>query len=161
MAEIDYEKCIDLASKRLRDVITAANKADPYEMKALMMSSMCSEESEFTEHTKLTLNGDQTNGIYFMFKGYNFHITKDSEYNSKFSSDLYHIWCECVSFDGEEMPMSHVYVNWLCGGDFLEMEHGAFLAGEITQQAFEKYLWNDVHIYCSNWLEKNKEKINK
>lgn len=111
--------------------------------------------------TELTLNGDQTSGIYFMFKGYNFHITKDSEYNSKFISDLYHIWCECRVFNGEEVPMSHVYVTWLCGGDFLEGEHKAFLTGEITQQAFEKYLWNDVHIHCSDWLEKNKEKIDK
>ena len=58
MAEIDWEKCIDLANKRLRDVITAANKADAKEMASLMLSSMCSEESEFTEQTKLTLYSD-------------------------------------------------------------------------------------------------------
>lgn len=166
MLNIDWEKCINLANKRLRDVITAANKEDPYEMEALMMSSICGEESVFTVLTdtkqmELTLNGDQTNGIYFMFKGYNFHITKDSEFNSKFVSDLYHIWCECRVFNGEEVPMSHVYVNWLCGGDFLEEKHKAFLTGEITQQEFEQYLWDDVNIHCSDWLEKNKEKIDK
>lgn len=159
--DFDFEKCIGLASKRLRDVITAANKADAKEMASLMLSSICSEESEFIEHTKLTLYGDQTNGIYFMFNCYKFHITKDSEYNSKFISDLYHIWCECRTFNGEEMPMSHVHVTCLCGGDFLEAKHRAFLNGEITQQEFEQYLWDDVHIHCSDWLEKNKEKINK
>lgn len=117
--------------------------------------------SEFTEHTKLTLYGDQTNGIYFTFKGYNFHITKDSEYNSKFISDLYHIWCECRVFNGEEMPISLTYVTWLFGGSFLEEKHKAFLTGKITKQEFEQYLWNDVNIYCSDWLEKNKEKIGK
>lgn len=117
------------------------------------------EKSEFTEQTELTLNGDQTDGIYFTFKGYNFHITKDSEYNSKFISDLYHIWCECKVFNGEEMPI--VYVNWLFGGSFLEEKHKALLTGKITQQEFEQYLWNDVSIHCSNWLEKNREKIDK
>ena len=110
---------------------------------------------------ELTLNGDQTNGIYFTFKGYSFHITKDSEYNSKFISDLYHIWCECKAFNGEEMPMSHTYVKWLFGGSFLEEKHKAFLTGKITKQEFEQYLWDDVNIYCSDWLEKNKEKIGK
>lgn len=158
MAEIDFEKCIDLANKRLRDVITAANKADAKEMASLMLSSMCSEESEFTKQTELTLNGDQTKGIYFMFKGYNFHITKDSEYNSKLITDLYHIWCDCRSFNGEEMP---TYVTWLFGGSFLEEKHEAFLTGKITKQEFEQYLKNDASIYCSNWLEKNKDKIDK
>lgn len=161
MAEIDWEKCIDLANKRLRDVVTAANKADTEEMTNLMLSNMCSEKSEFTEHTELALNGDQTDGIYFTFKGYNFHITKDSEYNSKFISDLYHIWCECRVFNGEEMPISHTYVTWLFGGGFLEEKHKAFLTGKITKQEFEQYLWNDVNTHCSDWLEKNKEKIGK
>ena len=158
MAEIDFEKCIDLANKRLRDIITAANKADAKEITSLMLSSMCSEESEFTKQTELTLNGDQTNGIYFAFKGYNFHITKDSEYNSKLISDMYHIWCDCRSFNGEEMP---TYVTWLFGGSFLEEKHKAFLTGKITKQEFEQYLRNDASIYCSNWLEKNKDKIDK
>lgn len=161
MTEIDWEKCIGLANKRLRDVITAANKADAKEMTSLMLSSMCSEESEFTEKAELALNGDQTNGIYFTFKGYNFHITKDSEYNSKFISDLYHIWCECRVFNGEEMLISHTYVTWLFGGSFLEEKHKAFLTGEITKQEFERYLWDDVNVHCSDWLEKNKEKIGK
>ena len=51
MAEIDFEKCIDLANKRLRDVITAANKADTEEMASLMLSSMCGEESEFMKNS--------------------------------------------------------------------------------------------------------------
>lgn len=123
------------------------------------MAEIDREKSEFTEQTELTLNGDQTDGIYFTFKGYNFHITKDSEYNSKFISDLYHIWCECKVFNGEEMPI--VYVNWLFGGSFLEEKHKALLTGKITQQEFEQYLWNDVSIHCSNWLEKNREKIDK
>lgn len=161
MTAIDWEKCIGLANKRLRDVITAANKADANEMASLMLSSMCSNESEFTKQAELTLNGDQTNGIYFTFKGYNFHITKDSEYNSEFISDLYHIWCECKAFNGEETPLSQVYVGWLFGGSFLEKEHKAFLTDEITQQEFERYLWDDVNIHCSDWLEKNKEKIRK
>ena len=114
-----------------------------------------------TKMTELALNGDQTDGIYFTFKSYNFHITKDSEYNSKFISDLYHIWCECRVFNGEEMPISLTYVTWLFGGSFLEEKHKAFLTGEITKQEFEQYLWNDVNIYCSDWLEKNKEKIGK
>lgn len=161
MAEIDFEKCIDLANKRLRDVITAANKADAKEMASLMLSSMCSEESEFTKQTELTLNGDQTNGIYFAFKGYNFHITKDSEYNSKFISDLYHIWCECRVFNGEEMPMGHAYVNWLCGGDFLEAKHKAFIDGWISEKEFVDYLYTDVSGWLNIWLEKNKDRINK
>lgn len=163
VAWIDWEKCIDLANKRLRDVITAANKADPYEMEALMMCSMCGDPAEFThydkEQTELTLNGDQIEGIYFKFQGYNFHITKDSEYNSKYHSDLYHIWCECKFFNGEEMPMSHTYVNWLCGGDFLEEKHKAFIDGQIPEKEFVDYLYSDVNICLSTWLENNKEKI--
>ena len=161
MTEINWEKCIDLANKRLRDIVTAANKADAEEMMRLMLSSMCSKESEFTEQTKLTLSDDQTTGIYFTFKGYNFHITKDSEYNSKFISDIYHIWCVCRVFNGKEMPAFHTYVTWLFGGSFLEEKHKAFLTGEITKQEFEQYLWDDVNIHCSDWLEKNKEKIDK
>lgn len=161
MAEIDFEKCIDLANKRLRDVITAANKVDAKEITSLMLSSMCSEESEFTKQTELALNGDQTNGIYFTFKGYNFHITKDSEYNSKFIYDLCHIWCECRVFNGEEMPISHTYVTWLFGGSFLEEKHKAFLTGKITKQKFEQYLRKSFCLCCSNWLEKNKDKIDK
>ena len=161
MTEINWEKCIDLANKRLRDVVTAANKADAEEMASLMLSSMCSEESEFAKQIKLTLSGDQTTGIYFTFKGYNFHITKDSEYNSKLISNIYHIWCVCRVFDGEETPAFHTYVTWLFGGSSLEEKHKAFLAREITQQEFEQYLWDDVSIPCSDWLEKNKEKIDK
>ena len=103
--------------------------------------------------TELALNGDQTKGIYFMFGCYKFHITKDVEMNSNLISDLYHIWCEC-----EGMP---IHVKWLFGGSFLEEKHKAFLTGEITQQEFEQYLWDEVHIHCSDWLEKNKEKIDK
>lgn len=161
MAEIDWEKCIDLANKRLRDVITAADKADAREMTSLMLSSMCSEESEFTENTKITLDGDQYYGIYFMFNCYKFHITKDAEMNSNHVSDLYHIWCKCEFFDGEETPMGLVYVNWLCGATLLEEKHEAFLTGEITGQEFEQYLWDEVNTCCSDWLEKNKEKISK
>lgn len=40
IAKIDWEKCVDLANKRLRDVVAAANKADTEEMKALMLSSI-------------------------------------------------------------------------------------------------------------------------
>lgn len=161
MAEINWEKCIDLANKRLRDVITAANKAVSSEMLALMTCSICGEESEImiTEKCELTLNGDQVEGIYFTFQGYNFHITKDSEYNSKYHSDLYHIWCECKFFDGEEMPMSHTYVNWLCGGDFLEEKHKAFIDGQIPEKEFVDYLYSDVNVCLSTWLENNKEKI--
>lgn len=161
MSNIDFEKCIDLANKRLRDVITAANKADPYEMEALMMSSICGEESEFTEQTKITLYGDQTKGIYFMFNCYKFHITKDTEFNAIYTTNMYHLWCLCDYFKNVEDPVKHVHVTWLFGATFLEEKHKAFLTGEITQQAFEKYLWDEVHAYCSDWLEKNKEKIDK
>lgn len=161
MAKIDFEKCIDLANKRLRDVITAANKADPYEMEALMMSSMCSEESEFTEQTKITLYGDQTKGIYFMFNCYKFHITKDTEFNAIYTTNMYHLWCLCDYFKNVEDPVKHVHVTWLFGATFLEEKHKAFLTGEITQQEFEQYLWDEVHTHCSDWLEKNKEKIGK
>lgn len=161
MTAIDWEKCISLANKRLRDVITSANNADAKEMTSLMLSSMCSKESEFNKQIELTLNGDQTNGIYFTFKGYNFRITKDSEFNSKYHPNMYHIWFTCFYFDGEEVPMSLVHVGWIYGASFLEEKHKAFLDGEITKQELEQYLWNDVNIHCSDWLEKNKEKIGK
>ena len=168
MTEIDWEKCIELTNKRLRDVITAANKADADEMESLMMSSMCGEDSEFMknsdeeqteEQTELTLNGDQTNGIYFKFQGYNFRITKDSEYNSKRHSDLYHVWCECKFFDNEELTMGLIYISWFCGGDFIEDMHHSFLAGKISEKKFADYIYNDLSFYLRDWLEKNKEKI--
>ena len=160
MTEINWEKCIVLANKRLKDVIAAANKADNEEMTRLMLSSMCGEESEFTEHisneqTELTLNGDQTNGVYFTFKGYNFHITKDAEFNAVYTTDIYHIWYLCDSFKNVEGLVKHVHVKWLFGGTFFEGKHKAFLTGKITKQEFEQYLWDDVHIHCSDWLEKN------
>ena len=161
MAKIDWEKCIDLINKRLRDVITAANKADAKEMASLMLSSICGEESEFTEQTKLTLYGDQTKGIYFMFDCYKFHITKDTEFNAIYTTNMYHLWCLCDYFKNVEDPVKHVHVTWLFGAAFLEEKHKAFLTGEITQQEFEQYLWDEVHIHCSDWLEKNKEKIDK
>lgn len=40
---VDFEKCVELAQQRLRDVITAANKADREEMLSLMISSMLNE----------------------------------------------------------------------------------------------------------------------
>lgn len=166
MTKIDWEKCIDLANKRLRDVITAANNADADEMESLMMSSMCGEDSEFMknsdeEQTELTLNGDQTNGIYFKFQGYNFHITKDSEYNNKLTSDLYHVWCECKFFDNEKLTMGLIYINWFCGGDIIEDMHHSFLAGKISEKKFTDYIYNDLSFYLRDWLEKNKEKIGK
>lgn len=39
----NFEKCVELAQERLRQVITAANKADPEEMRALMCSSITNE----------------------------------------------------------------------------------------------------------------------
>lgn len=39
----DFEKCVELAQQRLRDVITAANKGDQKEMLALMTCSMLNE----------------------------------------------------------------------------------------------------------------------
>ena len=56
---------------------------------------------------------------------------------------------------------SHTEYPVLFGGSFLEEKHKAFLTGEITQQEFEQYLWDDVNIHCSDWLEKNIEKIGK
>lgn len=46
--EIDWEECIKKAQDRLRDIITAANKADPYEMTALMCSSLCGGEDDMS-----------------------------------------------------------------------------------------------------------------
>lgn len=161
MTAIDWEKCISLANKRLRDIITAANNADAKEMTSLMLSSMCSKESEFTKQAELTLSGDCKEGIYFDFQGYNFHITKDSEFNSKYHPNMYHIWFTCFYFDGEEVPMSLVHVGWIYGASFLEEKHKAFLDGEITKQELEQYLKNDVNTCCSYWLEKNREKIDK
>ena len=40
---VDFEKCVELAQQRLRDVITAANKADREEMLSLMVTSMLNE----------------------------------------------------------------------------------------------------------------------
>lgn len=40
---VDFEKCVELAQQRLRDVITAANKADSEEMLSLMTTSMLNE----------------------------------------------------------------------------------------------------------------------
>ncbi len=161
MTKIDWEKCIGLANKRLRDIITAANKADAEEMISLMLSSICSEESEFTKQAEVTLNGDCKNGIYFEFQGYNFHITKDLEFNNKYHADMYHIWCTCVYFDGVKVPMSFVHVGWIYGASFLEEKHKAFLDDKITKHEFEQYLKNDVNTCCSYWLEKNREKIDK
>ena len=158
MAEIDWEKCIDLASKRLRDVITAANKADTLEMASLMLNSMCGEVSEFTENnenTKITLYGDQTKGIYFMFQCYKFHITKDSEFNAPYTTNMYHLWCLSDCFKNVEDPVKHIHVTWLYGAEFLEEKHKAFVDGQISQSEFEQYLWNKVHTCCSDWLEKN------
>lgn len=160
MTEINWEKCISLANKRLRDVVTAANKADAKEMTSLMLNSMCSEESEFTKQAELALNGDCKEGIYFTFQGANFHITKDVEMNSNHISDMYHIWCICDYFDGEAST-SQIHVDWLYGASFLEEKHKAFLDGKITKQEFEQYLKNDVNMFCSYWLKKNKEKIGK
>ena len=130
------------------------------EMARLMLSSVCGEEeSGFTEHTKLTLYGDQTTGIYFTFQGYKFHITKDTEFNAIYTTNMYHLWCECDYFKNVEDPVKHVHVAWLYGATFLEEKHKAFLTGEITKQEFEQYLWDNVNIHCSDWLEKNKEKI--
>lgn len=39
----DFEKCVELAQQRLKDIITAANKADPEEMRALLCSSIANE----------------------------------------------------------------------------------------------------------------------
>ena len=158
MAKIDWEKCINLANKRLRDVITAANKADTLKMASLMLNSMCGEVSEFTENnesTKITLYGDQTKGIYFMFQCYKFHITKDSEFNAVYTTNMYHLWCLNDYFKNVEDPVKHIHVAWLYGAAFLEEKHKAFLTGKISQSEFEQYLWDKVSTYCSDWLEKN------
>ena len=39
----DLETCVELAQHRLRDIVTAANKADPEEMRALLNSSIANE----------------------------------------------------------------------------------------------------------------------
>lgn len=166
MTNINWEKCIDLANKRLKDVITAANKADACEMESLMMSSICDDITDFvkpvyTKQTELTLYGDCKEGIYFTIQGINFHVTKDKEFNSDLESDLYHIWCLCDYFDGEEVPMGHVYVNWVCGEEYLEEKYAQFLAGNITKQAFEQYIYNDMYTYCAVWLKNNMDKLNK
>lgn len=46
---IDFEKCVELAQQRLRDVITAANKADSKKTLSLMTSSMLNELPVKTE----------------------------------------------------------------------------------------------------------------
>lgn len=160
MAEIDFGRCIDLANRRLRDVVTAAKQADAKKMASLMLSSMCGEESEFTyyndtENTKITLYGDQTKGIYFMFNCYKFHITKDSEFNALYTTNMYHLWCLRDYFKNVEDPVKHVHVAWLYGAAFLEEKHAAFVAGQISQNEFEQYLWDEVYTYCSDWLKKN------
>lgn len=165
VAKIDWEKCVDLANKRLRDVVTAANKADAKEMEALMLSSMCGDITDFvkpvyTKQTELTLYGDCKEGISFKVQGFVFHVTQDTEFNSDKKSDLYHIWCSCDYFDGEEAAMGHVYVNWVCGATYLEEKHTQFLAGEISKQDFEQYIYDDMYIYCANWLKDNKAKVN-
>lgn len=46
---IDFEKCVELAQQRLRDVIMAANKADSKKTLSLMTSSMLNELPVKTE----------------------------------------------------------------------------------------------------------------
>lgn len=57
---IDFEKCVELAQQRLRDVITAANKADREEMLSLMVTSMLNElptKMEWKDHnTRLVID---------------------------------------------------------------------------------------------------------
>lgn len=102
-----------------------------------------------TKMTKLTLYGDQTKGIYFLFNCYKFHITKDTEFNAIYTTNICHLWCLCDYFKDVEDPVKHVHVTWLFGAAFLEEKHKAFLTGEITQQEFEQYLWDKVHIYIA------------
>ena len=57
---IDFEKCVELAQQRLRDVITAANKADREEMLSLMVTSMLNEIPDWL----LTSMNSQLRNLY-------------------------------------------------------------------------------------------------
>ena len=108
-----------------------------------------------TKMTELALYGDQTKGIYFTFQCYKFHITKDTEFNAIYTTNMYHLWCLPDYFKNVEDPVKHVHVTWLFGATLLEEKHKAFIAGQISQSEFEQYLWGKVNTYCSDWLKKN------
>ena len=108
----------------------------------------------------LTLYNSHEQGITFTINGINFHVTQDVEFNTDCISDIYHIWCLCDYFDGKEVAMGHVYVNWVCGATYLEEKHAQFLAGKITKQEFEKYIYDDMYAYCADWLKDNRDKVN-
>lgn len=160
--EINFERAIELAQNRLRDVITAANKADTSEMFALVCCSICGGEDDYESgvfvQTSVTLLDDKES-IYFRFQGYEFHLTMDKEFDSTHCSDLYHIWCTCDYFKNEEMPMHQVYVDWLCGACSIKDNFQKYNLGQISKEDFEHYIYEDVNICISNWLDKNKEFI--
>ena len=136
MDEIRAIECKRAAQKRLEDVITACNKGDVEELRALMFCGLMTNEEfdMFSKRDGEFLNNESV----FRCDGWYFQLSEDFAYSAveAKSTDRYIIWAYCISND---MPITDI-VYWQWGSPFT----GDFISEGVLEQ-------------CRKWIEKAKE----
>jgi hypothetical protein len=135
MNEIRAIECKRAAQKRLEDVITACNKGDVEELRALMVCGLMTDE-EFD--TLCKRDGELLNNeSVFRCDEFLFQVSEDFAYSEREakSTDRYIIWAYCISND---IPIADIaYWQWGCPFD-----------GDRVSES--------VLTMCRRWIEKAK-----
>lgn len=134
MNEVRAIECKRRAQQRLEDVITACNKGDTEELRALMVCGLMTDEL----FNKLKPDGELINDEgMFRCDGWYFQLSEDFAYSAveAKSTDRYIIWAYCI--DGD-LPIADI-AYWQWGSPFT----GDNISEDVLEQ-------------CRKWIEKAK-----
>lgn len=138
MSEVRDTECKKRAQQRLEDVITAINKGDVDELKALMNCGLMTEE-EFSTFGKSDGEFLNNESVFrcddFMFQVSEAFAYSDHEREAK-TTDRYVIWAYCLNNDTPIVDIA--YWQWGC---------------PITDDKVSE----SVLVMCRRWIEKAKE----
>lgn len=120
----DFEKCVELAQQRLRDVITAANKADPVEMLALMTCSMLDELPTKSNWKNLSTDFDKDR---LVIDKYEFNINEMVEADARVT-DRFCLFGPIPNSDlpDEEHSIIQEQLDCLCINNVVYCQYGPF-----------------------------------
>lgn len=120
----DFEKCVEMAQERLRQIITAANKADLEEMESLMCSSLAVELPTKTNWKNLSTDFDKDR---LVIGKYEFNINEMVEADARVT-DRFCLFGPMPNSDlpDEEQAIVQDQLNNLCITNVVYWQYGPF-----------------------------------
>lgn len=120
----DFEKCVEMAQERLRQIIAAANKADSKEMESLMCSSLAVELPTKSNWKNLSTDFDKDR---LVIDKYEFNINEMVESDARVT-DRFCLFGPMPNSDmpDEELEIVQEQLDCLCITNVVYWQYGPF-----------------------------------